>query len=201
MRSCGGVSDDVWDYWTNLGAWPRALKEHFDLLSGWAPMAEPGSWPDADMLPIGYLGPTPGFGEARQSRLTPAEQRTMITLWAMARSPLILGANLTKLDDATLKLLTNRTVIAIDQNSSHQHQVTREGFTTVWTSEGPNGSRYLALFNVDDKPARVQHTFDFYNLGKNYQTRDVWEGTDLGRLDGVDMSVPAHSAILLELTP
>ncbi|MGZ3305492.1 MAG: glycoside hydrolase family 27 protein [Asticcacaulis sp.] len=195
------ISDDVWDYWSNTGAWPRGLKEHFDLVSGWAPLAAPGGWPDADMLPIGYLGPTPGFGEARPTRLTPVEQRSMITLWAMARSPLILGANLTKLDDDTLKLLTNRTVIDIDQNGHGQHQVMRGGYTVVWSSQGQDGKRYLAVFNLDDKPARERNSYVFYNLGRTYRARDVWEDKDLGRGDGIDVTVPAHGAVLLELVP
>src|ERR1700722_7685487 len=106
-------------------------------------MAHPGSWPDADMLPIGYLGPIPGEGTARQSRLTHNEQQTMLTLWSMARSPLILGANLTKLDDWTLALITNRGVLNVDQNSHNGRQVAREGDTIAWTASGVGAKRYL----------------------------------------------------------
>ncbi|WP_205412216.1 glycoside hydrolase family 27 protein [Sphingomonas crusticola] len=195
------ISDDVWDMWSNRAAWPRALKEHFDLVSGWAPLAGPDGWADADMLPIGYLGPTPGYGEPRHTRLTAAEQRTMITLWAIARSPLILGANLTRLDPATLALLTNRTVLDMNQYGRDPRQVTREGPFAVWTSTGRNGTRYLALFNLGDDPAAVRHSYDFYNLAKSYRTRDVWAYTDLGRRDGVDFTIAPHATLLLELTP
>jgi len=196
------ISDDVWDYWSNKEAWPRSLKEHFDLVSGWAPVAAPGSWPDADMLPIGYLGPNPGFGSARQSRLTPTETKTMISLWAMIRSPLILGANLTQLDDETLKLLTNKDLIELDQSSYGQHQEAREGFTVAWSSEGPNGTRYLGLFNLDDKPATVRNTLAFYNLAASaYRAKDIVEGADLGELNKIDLTLPAHGSVLLKLTP
>ncbi len=117
------ILDDVWDYWKNDQAWPRILKDHFDLVAGWAPLARPGAWPNADMLPIGYLGPNPGFGDARRSRLSETETQTMITLWAVARSPLILGANLTPLDAATLALLTYPEVIDVDRHSQNAHQV------------------------------------------------------------------------------
>ncbi len=196
------ISDDVWDYWSNKDAWPRSLKGHFDLVSGWAPLAGPGSWPDADMLPIGYLGPNPGFGDPRQSRLTPTETKTMVSLWAMIRSPLILGANLTRLDDDTLNLLTNRDLIALDQTSFDQHQEAVEGFTVAWTSKGPNGVRYLGLFNLDDKPAAVKNTLAFYNLtASSYSAKDVVEGTDMGDLKTIDVTLPAHGSLVLKLTP
>ena len=194
------ISDDVWDYWSNQQAWPRALKEHFDLLSGWGPVATAGSWPDADMLPIGYLGPNPGFGEARQSRLTPVETQTMLSLWAMVRSPLILGANLTKLDADTLKLLTNKDLIELDQSSFGQHQEAREGFTVVWSSQGPDGVRYLAFFNLGDQPARVQHSLAFYNLPRSsYDAKTVVEGEELGQITGIDITLPPHGSRVLKL--
>jgi len=196
------ISDDVWDYWSNREAWPRSLKDHFALVSGWAPVAEPGSWPDADMLPIGYLGPNPGFGDPRQSRLTPTETKTMVSLWAMIRSPLILGANLTKLDADTLNLLTNRDLIALDQTSFDQHQEAVEGFTVAWTSKGPNGVRYLGLFNLDDKPAAVKNTLAFYNLtAASYKAKDVVESTDMGDLKSIDLTLPPHGSVVLKLIP
>ncbi len=195
------ISDDVWDYWSNQQAWPRGLKEHFDLLSGWGPVATAGSWPDADMLPIGYLGPNPGFGEARQSRLTPVETQTMLSLWAMARSPLILGANLTRLDAETTRLLTNRDLIALDQSSYGQHQEAREGFTVVWSSRDRDGARYLAFFNLGDQPAHVQHSLGFYNLPQSsYEAKTVVEGERLGRLTAIDITLPAHGSRVLKLT-
>lgn len=196
------ISDDVWDYWKNDQAWPRSLKDHFDLVSGWAPLAKPGAWPDADMLPIGYLGPTPGFGDARQTRLSETETQTMITLWAMMRSPLILGANLTRLDGPTLALLTNPEVIDVDQHGQNAHQESREGFTCVWRSEGRNGTSYLALFNMDDRPASVSHGLTFYNLPANsYKVRDVWKRSGLGEMNALNVTVPPHGSVLLALEP
>jgi len=121
------ISDDIWDYWRNTNHFPRTLHDQFELAAAWAPYAAPGSWPDADMLPLGYLGPEPGDGKARDSRLTHEEQRMMVTLWSMMRSPLILGANLTKLDAWTTSLVTNRDILDIDQNAHDQRQVAREG--------------------------------------------------------------------------
>lgn len=88
------------------------------------------------MLPFGWLGPTPGYGAARATQLTQDEERTQLTLWAMMRSPLILGANLTRLDPATIDLSTNRTVLDIDQSSHDGKQAMQQGDLIAWTSRG-----------------------------------------------------------------
>jgi alpha-galactosidase len=97
------ISDDFWDEWTMLEA-------HFVRLENWNPWRRPGAWPDADMLPLGRLA----LGD-RDTRFTPAEQQTVMTLWAIARSPLIMGGDLRHLDAPTLALLTNREVLAVNQ--------------------------------------------------------------------------------------
>src|ERR1035441_4663157 len=90
------ISDDFWDVWTSDPgkAFPQSLTGQFAKVAAWAPYTKPGHWPDADMLPLGHLGPVPGWGQPRDTRFTAAEQQTLLTLWSMARSPLILGANL-----------------------------------------------------------------------------------------------------------
>ena len=102
---------------------PFGIRDDFDRLAQWYPYINPGNWPDADMLPEGWLGPQPGWGEPRQSRLTHDEQRTEFTLWAISRSPLIFGANLTRLDDFTRSLLTNQSVLFMDQYATYSHPV------------------------------------------------------------------------------
>src|ERR1035438_4039202 len=112
------IADDIWDGWDFPGQqFPNGILSAFDNLAKWARFAKPGNWPDADMLPWGSLTPHPGWGSPRLSRITQDEERTQFTLWAVSRSPLILGTNLTKLDDFTGLLLTNREVIAIDQTA------------------------------------------------------------------------------------
>jgi alpha-galactosidase len=103
------ISDDMWDTWSAPAAetFPAGLVRQFDRTAQWAPHIEVGHWPDADMLPLGYLGPRPGWGRARASRLTADESRTLMTLWSMARSPLVAGTNLTRMDAATEALYTN----------------------------------------------------------------------------------------------
>lgn len=194
------ISDDVWDVWTTKGDWPRGIDEHFDEMARWAPLARPGNWPDADMLPLGYLGPSPGWGDPRQTQLTPEEQQSVMTLWAMARSPLILGANLTKLDPATVALLTNRTAIEIDQYGRDAHEVNRDGSVVAWTSTGRGGKRYLALFNRADAPVEIRRGYKSYGLDGRYRARDVWKNTSVGG-QTVDATLAPHGSLLLELTP
>ena len=194
------ISDDIWDYWKNPDHFPRSLHDQFELIAGWAPIARPGTWPDADMLPIGYLGPMPGDGTARQSRLTHDEQQTMLTLWSIARSPLILGANLTRLDEWTLSLITNRDVLAVNQSSHDARQVAREGDAVAWTAAGSGDTRYLALFNLNDHDKTINRTYDFYNLPeKMYRSRELWSNSDRGVSASIQVTLPAHGCILLEL--
>jgi alpha-galactosidase len=196
------ISDDVWDYWKNVRHAPRSVHDQFELAAEWAPYAHAGIWPDADMLPLGYLGPEPGDGEARQTRLTEAEQRMMVTLWSIMRSPLIIGANLTKLDDWATSLLTNRAVLDVNQYAHDQRQVAREGNTVAWTATGENGVRYLALFNLNDRDKTIARTYAFYNLSSaSYSSRELWSNEDRGRSDSINVTLSPHSCILLELKP
>ena len=196
------ISDDVWDYWTNTKPFPRSVHDQFELAAAWAPYALPGTWPDADMLPLGYLGPVPGDGQARASRLTHDEQQTILTLWAMMRSPLILGANLTRLDEWTTKLLTNREVLDVDQNGHDQRQVARVDNVVTWTAAGKGSVKYLAMFNLNDSEQGVDHNYVFFNLPPGrLHTRELWTGTDRGTGESVKVDLPPHGCILLELHP
>ncbi len=112
------ISDDVWDLWHSDAEFPSGVQNQFARADKWAPFSGPGHWPDADMLPIGRLEPTAGWGKPRVTRLTRDEQRTLLTLWSIFRSPLIMGGNLTLCDEWTESLLTNPEVIAVDQHSS-----------------------------------------------------------------------------------
>jgi hypothetical protein len=134
------ISDDFWDTWP-------ALLEQFERLARWNPHRGRGHWPDADMLPLGVLE----LGR-RSSRFTPDEQRTLVTLWSIARSPLIHGGDMTKTDAHTLELLTNDEVIAVNQRSEGNRPLfDREGLV-VWTARVPGSpDRYLALFNTRDR--------------------------------------------------
>jgi alpha-galactosidase len=196
------ISDDMWDVWSKKPgeeAFPQSLQNQFALLSKWSPHVEPGHWPDADMLPLGYLGPRPGWGSARQSRFTLGEARTLLTLWSIARSPLILGTNLTLMDAQIESLLANPEVIAVDQHSTENHPVMETADTVIWMAR-QNGSRLVAVFNLNDAPGIVTQTWSKLGLDKNsYRVRDLWQREELGTQSSLKASLPAHGAMLFEL--
>jgi alpha-galactosidase len=197
------ISDDIWDFWTNPKPWPQTVRSQFDRLAAWQPYAKPGNWPDADMLPIGHLGPKPDVGKSRDTNLTHDEQRTLMTLWAIARSPLILGANLTELDEWTTKLITNKDVIAVNQQGHGQRQSDSYGQFIVWSSEGAPGVRYFAVFNLGDEPSlfsRPLIALDARSTSPGFTARDLWTGKSVGNIYAFTATIPPHGCVLLELT-
>ena len=192
------ISDDVWDLWHSTVDYPQGLGDQFPRVAKWAPLVEPGHWPDADMLPLGYLGPAPGWGKARQTRFTHDEQRTLVTLWSIFRSPLMIGANLPSNDAWTTSLLTNPEVIAVDQHSTDNHPVITTETTVVWSaSPGPGADRYLAVFNLQDTEQKIHYEWkEFGWAPAKYSLRDLWEHKELGAADSLAVTLPPHGCAL-----
>jgi alpha-galactosidase len=198
------ISNDEWDVWDSQETkFPQGVKSQFARLAAWEKYAKPGAWPDADMLALGELKPFPGWGKARTTMLTPDEQKTLITLWAMARSPLIVGANLTLLDDATTKLLTNRDVLAIDQTATKSDQVDEmknkphAAAVVSWRAELPGGKVALAFFNLGDTVARMEQNDGYLTGGR--LVRDAWDQRELGTRHDLDIEIPPHGCKLFIL--
>ncbi len=198
------ISDDFWDHWDQVPSqsWSQGLLGQFKRAADWAAYAKEGHWPDADMLPIGFIGPRPGNGKPRQTALTHDEQRTLITLWSMLRSPLIIGGNLTKLDPWTESLLTNDEVIAVDQHSIGGHQGSSDGRKVVWMAkDSKRQATYVALFNLTN--TRQSFDYPLQPLGLSaaaFQVRDVWERKDLGQRDRLKADLEPHASALFALT-
>lgn len=185
------ISDDFWD------DWPQLLSQ-FTRLANWAPHVREGAWPDADMLPLGLLA----LGQ-RKTRFTPDEQRALMTLWSIARSPLIMGGDLRALDDWTLSLLTNDEVIAVDQTSTGGRQLRRGAADAVWIARDPrSGDRYVALFNLGTGSATISATLGEIGMGGPARIRDLWARADIGTTgDVVHATLSAHGAALYRLSP
>jgi hypothetical protein len=202
LSNMSRISNDIWDFWSNPRGWPIAISSQFARCAAWAQYAKPGFWPDADMLPLGELRPVPGDGQPRTTRLTPAEQQTMLTLWSMARSPLILGANLTLLDNATLKLITNPDVLRVDQTATRSGEVMHNGDIIAWTADlppnSPDGETALALFNTGESQVVVNSSFEAYNLpADTYHVKDAWTGKALGKQTSIaNLTLEPHASIL-----
>jgi alpha-galactosidase len=192
------ISDDEWDVWQSSENFPQGINNQFERAAQWAVHSRPGAWPDADMLAIGRLEPSAGWGQPRASRLTKDEQRTLLTLWAMFRSPLIMGGNLVLCDDWTKSLLTNAELIAVDQHSNGNHAVETTEQSAVWLAQRDDGQGYyLALFNRSDAPRAMKYSWKELGLpGVDYTVRDVWEHKELGHPASVEITLPAHAAVL-----
>ena len=180
------ISDDFWDKWP-------VLLEQFERLRKWTEFRGPGHFPDADMLPLGTID----MGR-RTTRFTKDEQYTLMTLWSIARSPLIFGGDMTRMDDFTLSLITNEEVIAADQNSSGNRQFFNHDGLIAWVANAPNSSdKYLAVFNTYDKPAndptagkpdqpesaggmKVPVKLAELGFSGSCRIRDLWRKADLG---------------------
>jgi alpha-galactosidase len=192
------ISDDVWDVWYSNKDFPQGVGNQFARAAKWAASSGPGHWPDADMLPLGRLEPAAGWEKPRTTRLTHDEQRTLLTLWSIFRSPLIMGGNLTLCDDWTQSALTNAELIGVDQHSTASHAVISTDKTAVWlsTPESGNGA-YVAVFNLDSAPQSFHYSWKDLGLKRaNYNLRDLWEHEDLGSKRSVDITLPPHASAI-----
>jgi alpha-galactosidase len=186
------ISDDFWDDW-------KALKEQFQRLENWNPYMAENSWPDADMLPLGRLA----LGE-RDTKFTPVEQQTLMTLWCIARSPLIMGGDLRRLDPKTLALLTNPEVLAVNQNSHENRPHRADQGTRIWSARAPGAKTvyYLALFNTEEAPVEIVFDLSRLNLGnRTVALRDLWTRSDLAPVSGaIRQTLAPHASAMLRLT-
>lgn len=198
------ISDDMWDIWEkDPNAYPQGLNEQFAKAAEWVSAARNGHYPDADMLPLGYLGPTVGWGEPRQTRLTHDEQKTLLTLWGISRSPLIMGGSLVNNDDWTTSLLTNREFLAVDQEAHNLKVPIFSETTAVWTSEPNKGNGlYVAIFNRSDERQTMHYSWRTIGIPEGkYQVRDLWEHKTLGLTKDVTITLPPHASVLWRLLP
>lgn len=197
------ISNDLWDRWQDV-------LEQFDRLAVWAQHAGPDSWPDADMLPIGRIGVRAEVGAPRDSRLTRAEQITMLTLWCIARSPLMIGADLTSTDPATIALLTNPEVLAVHRASHGAGQVYRDSTTIAWTAfpqpPGAADTAYVAVFNLAEQAREIELPWSSLGLEPPATVRHLWrrqsaspESLSSPIPDALRLSLDPHGAALLRV--
>jgi hypothetical protein len=211
---------DLWDYWDQV-------LPAFRRLQDWAPYAGPGHWPDPDMLPLGRLRALPagwsknvtmnpgyfemvshGGQENVPNFLSRDEQRTVMTLWAVARCPLIVGGHLPASDAWTLSLLTNAEVLAINQRGRNNRPLFHANGIAAWTADDPvSGDKYVAVFNTCDKDGKgiepgiaVPVRLADLGLSGSVAVTDVWSGKPAGVVSGeFTPVVPYHGAGLFRL--
>jgi hypothetical protein len=190
------ISDDFWDEW-------RYLRQNFLLMQIWGGVGRPGAWPDADMLPLGHIGIRAERGADRMTRFTQDEQRTLISLWSIAQSPLMFGGDLPGNDDFTLSLMTNDEVLAVDQKATGGQSISESGDRVVWTANAIGSSvKYAAVFNLGANAVEIPLDWRALGMRGRAAVRDLWEHKDMGTVDtGYTFRVPSHGAGLDRLTP
>ena len=206
------ISDDHWDVWSVAhdpahGEFPFGLREAFDRLAEWHSYVRTGSWPDEDMLPEGSLTPHPGWGEPRPSRYTQDEHRTEFTLWAISRSPLIFGGNLTKLDNFTRSLMTNKEVLDINQKAEESGQglmplknESSDSFPQRYWYARVGSRHYVAVFNLEDKPTVSDLPWIVFHLPeKSHAAFDVWNQKRVLRAKALHVELSPHGCALFRV--
>jgi Alpha-galactosidase len=175
------ITDDFWDKWNDI-------LNMFERCEIWQNHVSKGNWPDCDMLPFGYIGK--GFNEKRMSNLTEDEQITIMTLWCLFRSPLMLGAELTTLDDKTIKLLTNKKVLRLLGYTKDAKQITRDKDHVVWcTKETVDNTIYVALFNLANQNKTVSIVInEIIDEGFNINVKkaeELWSGINYSNIENL----------------
>ncbi len=189
------ISGDFWDDW-------EQLKKHFALCRDWTPHIAPGHFPDADMLPLGKLSLRGPQAEPRRTNFTQPEQYALMSLFAIFRSPLMIGSDLPSADEFTFSLLTNPEVLEVNQHSENTRVLLFDEHFAAWTVDVPaRAEKYLAVFNLSDTDRSIAVQLPELGFPAACQIRDVWQRADLpGTFSGIFAPVlPAHGAGLYKI--
>ena len=182
------ITDDFWDNW-------QLLYNMFERCEKWAPHNGAGHWADADMLPIGYI--KQDYSPDITTLFTKDEQVTMLTLWSIFRSPLIIGGEMTKFDDFTMSLLTNESILKMHRNARHSHQVWRRKMNgseiVLWTAADAEGGQYAALFNIGENAADISVPLTELEIYEAKNITELWSN-EAFHADNISADLAPHSA-------
>lgn len=189
------ISPDFWDNW-------RSLNRNFTLFASWETNRAVGHWPDGDMIPFGHICVRNcDVHPERWTRFTRDEQLTLVSLWALAQSPLMLGMNMPDNDDWTTAVLTNPEVLAVNHDASGEFawRASVPGQSAdIWTKKLSGGALAVGFFNRTDNPMKMD--FAWHDLGiSKPNVRDLWLRKDLGRQKDFTAELPAHGCVLVRL--
>lgn len=185
---------DFWDNW-------KALHKSFEYAHNWTPFRSEGHWPDLDMIQLGRIARRGPVGKERDTNFTPDEQRTHITLWCIAKSPLFFGGELTMINDKVLSLITNEKALKINQQGIEARQLYRKNDLVVWVSKMKDSKKWnVALFNLTEKAAEIGLNFSDIGLKGRHEIFDVWLNKNIGKYSNkYKQVVPPHGSVLLQL--
>ena len=186
-RSTGDITD-AWGAVTSIGFGQYKRQG----------VAGPGFWSDPDMLMVGTIG----LAHPHATHLTPNEQYSQVSLWAILPAPLLFGAHLDKLDPFTFGLLTNDEVIAVDQDplGLQARRIAKSDDTEVWVKDLADGSKAVALFNRDEVEQPVTATWADIGVTGPQAVRDLWRQKDVGQMsDTFTATVPRHGVMFVRI--
>lgn len=183
------ITDDFWDKW-------ELLYNMFEKCEKWASHNSAGHWADADMLPIGSI--KQDYDESIITQFTKQEQITMLTLWSIFRSPLIIGGEMTKFDNFTMSLLTNKDILSMHKNARHSHQVWRRKISGIehilWTAHCSHGGVYFAIFNVGDNDSNIKIPLSDLEIFHPVNGKELWSGKQISARDTITVELEKHGA-------
>ncbi len=191
--NCWRTTGDITDTWSSMAGIGFSQTVQ-------APFAGPGRWNDPDMLVVGKVGWGPSL---HPSRLTHNEQITHLTLWSMLAAPLLIGCDLSQMDEFTMAVLTNDEVIAVDQDplGKQASRVVQNGQTEIWTRPLQGGSTAVAFFNRSRGDVEMSATLEQLKITDAVKVRDAWMHRDLDVKGDLHAKVPSHAACLYIVTP
>jgi alpha-galactosidase len=203
------ITGDMWDTWHHILKTMLACRT-------WQNYITPGHWPDCDILPIGKLrmkGPDGALAYYTHvnlestfnefSRLSEVEKYTMLSLWSIFRSPLMIGGYLPEMNQFDFRLLTNKGVLAINQESINNHELRYSENEIVWTADNQKtGAKYVALFNInDEKSIPIKVSWQELGISGTYNIQDLWQKKNIRKSDNqIEITVNSHGCALLALT-
>jgi alpha-galactosidase len=179
-RTTGDISDN-WDSMSHIG---------FDLQAKLAPYSSPGHWNDPDMLEVGNGG------------MTDVEYHTHMSLWSLLAAPLLAGNDLRSIPPAVMEILTNKEVIAIDQDAlgKQARRIWKLGDSEVWARPLSDRSYAIGLFNRSIAPAKVAVQWKDAGFSGDAAVRDLWAHADRGsHADGYSAEVAPHGVVLIKV--
>ncbi|MDE6595789.1 MAG: glycoside hydrolase family 27 protein [Oscillospiraceae bacterium] len=183
------ITDDFWDKW-------ELLYDMFSRTEKWCVHNGAGHWADADMLPIGPI--LQDYDKANRTKFTKPEQITMLTLWSIFRSPLMIGGEMTGFDDFTMSLLTNEGILDMHKNARHSHQVWRREIDSneyiLWTAASSRGGGYIAVFNAGEKDGKVKIPLSDLELYGKISGNELWSGKVFSAEGDLSVSLESHGA-------
>jgi len=207
---CQYGMSNVWEWGESVGG--NLWRTTGDINDSWQSLSEigfnqvvnakyagPGHWNDPDMLVVGWVGWGPSL---HPTKLTPDEQYTHISLWSLLSAPLLIGCDLTRLDEFTLNLLTNDEVLALDQDPLGKQATPKikKGTIQVWVKDLEDGNKAMGIFNLGDESQKFSLALSEVGVSSKVKVRDLWRQKNLVEVkDKFEADVPSHGVVLIKV--